>query len=284
MPWRNAPRRRVATVRVMWQDDHPRVKAGKNLAPLLAVGLILAGVRMRRGRKVNHSHTVMSAVSLKDPQDPALASKHRLLSRIEESFHGGYLTLMSIIQGVAFGFLVQQWPAQKDPFEPHQWILFFITAGFIALAWQEYLIGASMFAWVPTVIDALVPFGLGLVEAIVAASIRLPLSRFVAACALIVIGGFAAYVNYYVQAQEGLGDSTRNAAIFRPLHKSGLAILFLSAPYYSVLWIWTVRWPTTDEGRMAIALLCSVPLVAMFARIPLCWNKAVSRLRVSVGS
>ena len=199
----------------------------------------------------------------------------RLLSRIEKSFPVAYLTLVSIIQGVAFAFLVQQWPQQGHPFQPYQWVLFFTTAGFIALGWQEYLIGATMFAWVPTIIDALVPFGLALMEAIVAASIGVSLSRYIAACMALAACALVAYRYYYFQAGKGLGDSSANFHLFRPLQRSALMILFLSCPYYLLLWAWTLAVRSTASTQMAVALLCALPAIAMFLRVPRYWNRVI---------
>lgn len=207
------------------------------------------------------------------------AAATRLLARVEESFHGAYLTLLSIVQGVAFAYLIQQWPDRGDPFLPHQWVLFLVAASFITLAWQEYLIGATMFAWVPTIIDSAVPFGLGALEAVVAASIDVSLSRYVAACGALCVGGVAAYSNYYYQARRGLGDSPAHAQLFRGLHRSGLIILLLSCLYYLALWIWIYNSSLTSTIETRIALLCAVPPIAMLSRIPRYWNRVVHTVR-----
>jgi len=45
--------------------------------------------------------------------EPSLASpKEGLIARLEESFQGAYLTLVSIIQGLALAILVQEWPSE----------------------------------------------------------------------------------------------------------------------------------------------------------------------------
>lgn len=209
----------------------------------------------------------------------AVTAEDRLLSRIEESFHGAYLTLLSIIQGVAFAYLVAQWPQQGSPFETYQWVLFIATAGFIVVAWQEYLIGATMFSWVPTVMDAAVPFGLAALEVIVAASIDISLSRYVGACAALCFGGVIAYSNYYYQAQRGLGDSPAHSQLFRNLHRSGLAILSISVPYFLLLWFWTLNTQSTSTRDTTIGLLCALPATGMLARIPPFWNQVVRQVR-----
>ena len=107
-----------------------------------------------------------------------------------------------------------------------------VTVALIAIVWQEYLIGATAFAWIPTILDTTVPFLLGIAEALVILQIRISVARFLGACFFLAVLGFIAYVNYVLQARRGLGDSRHNAEVFRILHISGLGLVAFAVLSY----------------------------------------------------
>lgn len=211
----------------------------------------------------------MSERSLASPEE-------RLVARLEESFHGAYLTLVSIIQGLALAILIQELPRNGQQFSAAQWIMVAVTVALIAIVWQEYLIGSTAFAWIPTILDSTVPFLLGIAEALVILQIRVSLSRFLGACFFLAMLGVIAYVNYLYQARRGLGDSQHNAEVFRTLHRSGLVLVASVVPSYGILWFASLR--MTASGQVtAISALAGLFPVLMFARIPVWWNRVIRR-------
>src|SRR5687768_4549727 len=88
--------------------------------------------------------------------DPALR-----LSALYASFTSTYLTLTSIIQGVALAYLVVVVDDGFDSFRPATWIL--VVAMFLAIvaAWHEYMTAVSVLEWIPRLRDSLIPFALG---------------------------------------------------------------------------------------------------------------------------
>ena len=78
--------------------------------------------------------------------------------RLKGQLAPAYLTLTSIIQGVAFAFLATRVEATYAGFDTTDWLLTTATfVGFLTL-WNEYLMQILMFVWVPTLVDSLVPF------------------------------------------------------------------------------------------------------------------------------
>src|SRR5579884_3223442 len=85
-------------------------------------------------------------------------------SLLMASFTVAYLTLTSIIQGVALGYLVAVVDGAASKLPIASWLL--AVASFLAIVvlWQEYMIGATIFSWSPTLADSLIPFALGAAE------------------------------------------------------------------------------------------------------------------------
>lgn len=87
--------------------------------------------------------------------------------------HGSsYLSLMSIVQGVAFGFLALQVYQNFRNYGLVAWILTITTFLLIILTWNEYIIGITIFKWVPNLIDASIPFLFSTSEIWLAATIK----------------------------------------------------------------------------------------------------------------
>jgi hypothetical protein len=78
--------------------------------------------------------------------------------RLKGQFAPAYLTLTSIIQGVALSTLVIRVESNSAQFDATNWLLAVTTfVGFLTV-WNEYLMQVLMFVWVPTLLDSLVPF------------------------------------------------------------------------------------------------------------------------------
>jgi hypothetical protein len=70
--------------------------------------------------------------------------------RIKGQFAPAYLTLASIIQGVALAFLAALVEATYAQFDATNWLLTAATfVGFLTV-WNEYLMQVLAFVWVPT--------------------------------------------------------------------------------------------------------------------------------------
>ncbi len=84
--------------------------------------------------------------------------------RLTGQFATAYLTLASIIQGVALTTLVSRVEAAYSGFTAADWVLTVTTFLVILIVWQEYLLQALAYVWLPTVLDSLVPFGFVVAE------------------------------------------------------------------------------------------------------------------------
>jgi len=78
--------------------------------------------------------------------------------RLKSQFAPAYLTLTSIIQGVALAVLAARVEATYAQFDATDWLLTIATFLAFVTLWHEYLMQALAFVWLPTLLDSLVPF------------------------------------------------------------------------------------------------------------------------------
>jgi hypothetical protein len=78
-----------------------------------------------------------------------------LYARLMGLHESSYLTLLSIVQGVATGFLATSIPSKLGL--NAECVLFMATFGFIVLMWNEYVMGVAALKWIPTLADAIIP-------------------------------------------------------------------------------------------------------------------------------
>ncbi len=92
-----------------------------------------------------------------DPTDAATPGQ-QLAVRLKSQYAPAFLTLTSIIQGVAFTTLVGRVEATSAQFSAADWLFSAATfVGFVVI-WHEYLMQSLAFVWIPTLTDSLVPF------------------------------------------------------------------------------------------------------------------------------
>jgi hypothetical protein len=78
--------------------------------------------------------------------------------RLKGQFAPAYLTLASIIQGVALSALVVRVESTYTSFDAVAWLLTVATFLVIVDIWHEYLMMVLAYVWLPTLLDSLVPF------------------------------------------------------------------------------------------------------------------------------
>lgn len=133
-----------------------------------------------------------------------------LLRDLRESFAPSYLTLISIIEGVMLALLFEllaEGRLTTAVRDPHT-LLVFNNVVLIALVWNEYRMGSCMFRWIPSLLDAMIPFTVGALQgALILASAR-PVT-WLAWLAVLFGASVIAYENMYRRA----GGEERNALV-----------------------------------------------------------------------
>src|SRR5215472_10820478 len=102
-----------------------------------------------------------------DPRPPESTHEpdHRtLLEKIFREFTGVYLTMLSIIQGVAFTDLSVVVIPAFHQLTPVNWIQVITNLAIIIIVWNHFMGDALMWEWIPDLADALLLFGTGVFE------------------------------------------------------------------------------------------------------------------------
>ena len=94
----------------------------------------------------------MNKTTLEDTESDNIAQ------RIKSQFAPAYLTLASIIQGVALSTLVLRVESTYPGFNAVAWLLTITTFLVILDIWHEYLMMVLAYVWLPTLLDSIVPF------------------------------------------------------------------------------------------------------------------------------
>ena len=109
--------------------------------------------------------------TFRHPAEPELDTVEEqaqaLLHDLRESFAPSYLTLISIIEGVLLALmfeLIAEGHVVLRVADPSI-LLVLNNIIIIALVWNEYRMGSSVFRWVPSLLDAVIPFTVGGLQA-----------------------------------------------------------------------------------------------------------------------
>ena len=109
--------------------------------------------------------------------------------RLKESYGPTYLTLLSIIQGVALGDLASVVAAGHQHFTLVQWALTLNTFGVLIIIWNVFSAQSVLWDWIPDVRDGSVLFVVGALELFLQHAIVATLSTWLIALSLIGITG-----------------------------------------------------------------------------------------------
>lgn len=174
-----------------------------------------------------------------------------------------YLTLLSIVQGVAIGFLGASMPSQPVVSE---WLLFAATFAMIVLVWAEYNMGVAGLSWIPTFRDALIPFALCITEIFLSKLLKQPRYWFYSAALFCVIGFFA-FLNMHTRARR----YPENEEVLRALggwKAAGESFCLISAAIFLALALYD------RQGNLSAAIAAVV--VGLFAiRTQCAWRRIV---------
>ena len=87
-----------------------------------------------------------------------------VIHRITASFLSVYLTLVSVIQAGVFGFLLWDLTDKLDDLDCSRSLCLLTTVLILIVTWHEYMMGATIFRWIPHLRDSIIPFCIGLAE------------------------------------------------------------------------------------------------------------------------
>jgi hypothetical protein len=198
--------------------------------------------------------------------------------RLKSQFAPAYLTLTSIIQGVALSVLAARVEATYTQFDATDWLV--TSATFLAFVtlWHEYLMQSLAFVWIPTLLDALVPFAFLAGELFMAHFVYHGLRGWLLAFGLtFVVGG--ASVLLLLRQTRRLGEENRDlVSALRP-HRRMRAVLSAVTIVASL-----GGWALYDvlrlgQAALIIALLAAVLILVFLGSTVPYWNGVLAYTR-----
>ena len=136
----------------------------------------------------------------------------RVAQRLKEQFAPAYLTLTSIIQGVALTALVVRVEALYPQFGAVDWVLAVTTFLVLVDIWHEYLMTVLAYVWTPTLLDTLIPFGFLAAELFLAHFVN-DLRPWLLSCGLVALVGAGAWLQSQLRVRELASENREVHAI-----------------------------------------------------------------------
>lgn len=195
--------------------------------------------------------------------------KGMLKARIKEQNTAAYLTIMSIIQGVALSFFTFVVVNEYQQFTNEVWVLVGSTFLILILTWFEYIMGISIFVWLHGVLDSIIPFSLFVVEIMLIHTMSLMNGEWYFSMCLFCLVALFAFANMYFKASREVD----NKGLIDWLGKwkvATLGYLFVSLLLFALLWkYWRIE-------LVAVMAWFSLALIVAFAlRAKLYWAKVL---------
>lgn len=203
-----------------------------------------------------------------------------ILEQIKASFSSVYLTLTSIIQACVFGYLIFLLGTNWGGLSPASTTTIAIVTAFLVVitTWNEYMMGATAFRWIPRLKDAFIPFALGISEFLVIHNVFTNVYMWCYSLAVYSFIGYLAYVNMYCSARQ----HPENTTIFGLLGHLPIVTevwAFTSTIIFIFLGVICQRF-SSSLAVQYIAALCSLVILGGFLyRGVLYWNKIVGKFR-----
>lgn len=204
-----------------------------------------------------------------DHQRPASVAE-----RLRGQFAPAYLTLTSIIQGVALSTLVIRVEGMSEQFTLANWLLAVATLLAFLLVWHEYLMQALAYIWMPTLVDSAVPFGILVTELFLAHFIYGNERVWFLVGALAFALGIAAWgtTHAHTEENEEVLKAVRGVSPMRVLPSVVSITLFLG--------IWAL-YDVLNLGQVSglVAAIAVLVIVGVLATTVPYWNRVLAYAR-----
>ena len=198
--------------------------------------------------------------------------------RLKGQLAPAYLTLTSIIQGVALGFLAVRVEATYAQFDTTNWLLTITTfVGFLTL-WNEYLMQILLYVWVPTLVDSLVPFAFLAGELFMAHFVYGGLRNWLLSLGLTFVVGTIASIVTSMQARTFPEENRDVARALTPLNGVRAVLSML------LLVLCLAAWALYDVLRLeqvqnVVALVTLVAMIVFLGSSVPYWNRILAYAR-----
>jgi hypothetical protein len=199
-------------------------------------------------------------------------------ARLLSQFAPAYLTLTSIIQGVALSTLVIRIESNADHFGPVNWLLATATLLAFLLVWHEYLMQALAYVWMPTLLDSVIPFAFLVAELFMAHFVYGDERAWLLAAGIGFGFGLASYALRRSQTYRHQQD---NAGVVQAIRGfAGPRLAFSVAPAVIFLLAWAL-YDVLGLGRIPIVVAAGAVVVvvsAILGTVPY-WQRVLAYAR-----
>jgi hypothetical protein len=213
---------------------------------------------------------------------------HRVIHhKLKDSLSPVYLTLLSVIQGVALADLALIVSAGYQQFTVVRWLLVLVSFGMVISIWHTFTMHITLWGWIPDLRDAVIPFVIGALELVFNHTISVSLSAWL--FTLAIIASMAVLAIWYVgQRAKEEGEHTKMLSLLRREHRlfalyhlGAGALYLLLAVASRVERLETSNGVQTGRGVLALALVLLVAggVAGVSVISTRSWNQVVSYSR-----
>ena len=198
--------------------------------------------------------------------------------RLKGQFAPAYLTLTSIIQGVALAFLAARVEATYTQFDATDWLLTAATfVGFLEV-WNEYLIQVLAFVWVPTLLDSIVPFAYLACELFMGHFVYHNLRSWLLTLSLIYIVGALSSVVSSIQARTFADENRDVARVLAPQgwFRDALNVVFVVLSLCAWALYDALR---LGQAQFIVALVAFISIIVFVGSSVPYWNQLLAYAR-----
>ena len=198
--------------------------------------------------------------------------------RLKGQFAPAYLTLTSIIQGVALSTLAVRVEGNYPQFDVTDWLLTVATfIGFLAV-WNEYLMQALAYVWMPTLLDSLVPFAFLASELFASHFVYHGLRGWLLSVSLIFIVGIVAQFLTFTQARNLVEENRDVARALTPYGRIRAALSVVIIVF--CLCAWAFYDPLhLAQVQIFVALLALFGIIVFVGSSVPYWNQLLAYAR-----
>lgn len=195
--------------------------------------------------------------------------------RFTGQFGRTFLTLESIVQGVALTALVARVEATYTGFGVSDWLLTATTFLAILAVWHEYLLQVLAYIWLPTFFDSLLPFGFVILELFLGHLVYHNERRWLLVYGLFYLLGLAAWYLQHKQLQQTDEQSRRIDQLLAPHDRLRGAMLLAFGLLNVSAW---ALYDVLQLGRVAPVIAGGVFVMggAFVARSAPAWRRLVA--------
>ena len=200
------------------------------------------------------------------------------LKKAKELSRGFYLTLISVIESLALGYLLTILDPNRligPEFSLLYWLQFIAIVHVVIITWHEYAMGALCFTWVLNHVDSIIPFLYAIVQYFMIASMKSNnLPRMIGSVAVYAFISIFAYYNQYSKGKK----NPANKIMFKRIgdtHKLNILLVVFTMISLIGIAVAANRWPNYEWLKITFMALVNINFIAFSIWRHFIWKRAL---------